>query len=324
MHVNQVATATMAELLDLLSKVDGLASQQVRRRPVLFVEWSTSVSVSLPVLHASLSRQLNRSYQRDVCLAELAIPGLGTDKKLMAFILKDDTAAILADGLELPACTLEASYIVKAVGRRDQAVQSAIMQYCAAVTESVTNLWLDEVPGNKAWGLDQLEAACSELNEEALIYIHAQIKLTDAKERDDFQKAFMKLLPELRALRAKKAVHTASSAITAKNVQQMVQPRSTFIEGLLNLVVIVPDLSLCPAGQTTLGRFFEEPILHQKLTLLMHGDTRLGKTEAAKMLAYALSSRYLEEPCLCLLFEHHRFDQTRAVVPETRPCALAG
>ena len=301
MSCSQAATGAMTELLDMLSKVDDLSSQQVRRRPVLFVQWSTNVAVSLPALYASLSGQLNQGHRRDVCLAELPSSGPGLQKKLMAFILKNDTAVISAGALDLPNCTLGASYIVKAVGRRDHAIHNTILQYCATVAESVTNLWLDEAPGNTTWGLDQLEAACSELNDDALIYVQAQIKLTDAKERDDFQKAFLKLLPELRAVRAKKAVHTASSAITSKNVQQLVQPRSAFIDGLWDLEVIVPDLSLCPAGRTTLRTFCQEPRLHQNLTLLVHGPTRLGKTEAAKLLSFGLSSRYLDEPCVFFL-----------------------
>jgi len=219
----------------------------------------------------------------------------------MALILKTDTAAILADALQLPGCTFETGYIINAIGRRDQAMHAAILKYCSVASACVTNLWLDDATGNASWGLVQIEAACSELNDEALVYIAAQIKITSANERDDFQKSFMKLLPELRAVRAKKAVHTASSAITVKNVQQLVQPRSAFVDSLLDLEVIVPDLSLCPAGRTTLRTFCQEPNLHQNLTLLVHGPTRLGKTEAAKLLSFGLTSRYLDDPCVFFL-----------------------
>ena len=316
MSCSHVATGAMTELLDMLSPVDDLASHQVRRRPVLFVQWSTNVSVSLSALYAALSGQLNQSHRRDVCLAELPSPGPGLEKKLMAFILKNDTAVISAGVLGLPNCTLGASYIVKSVGRRDHAMHNTILQYCATVTESVTNLFLDEMPNNKTWGLAQLVAACSELDDDALLYVVAQIKLTDASDRDDFQRAFMKLLPELRAVRAKKALHTASSAITSKNVQQLVQPVSAFIDGLWDLEVIVPDLSLCPAGRTTLRTFCQEPCLHQNLTLLMHGPTRLGKTEAAKLLSFGLSSRYLDEPCVFFL---NTVDSVRSVQAFLKP-----
>ena len=314
---SQVATGAISDLIDMLSRVDDLASQQVRRRPVLFVEWSTNVGVSLPTLHASLSSQLNRSYQRDMCLAKLPTSGPVLETKLMAFILNNDNAVISKGALDLPNCTLGASYIVKAAGRRDQAMRNTIFQYCATITETVTNLIWDEMPENTTWGLTQLESACSELDDDALLYVLAQIKLTAACDRDDFQKTFMKLLPELRAVRAKKTVHTASSAITAKNVQQMVQARSAFVAKLLDLEVIVPDLSLCPTGRTTLGTFCGKPNLHQNLTLLMHGPTRLGKTEAAKMLAYTLSSMYLEgDACVFFL---NTIDSIRRVQAFLKP-----
>jgi hypothetical protein len=317
MSANQEATLTVEKLYDMLSKVDDLSSQQVRRRPVLFVEWSASVGIALGDLFDQLFQRLNQSHRRDLTLAEVAGPAPRANKTLMAMILKTDTASILTSALQLPGCTFTAGYIVNAVGRRDQAMHAAVSAYCGVASAAVTNLWLDEVPGNTSWGLEQLVEACSELDDDALLYVQAQIKLTAACDRDEFQRAFMKLLPELRAVRAKKGMHTACSAITAKNVQQMVQSRSAFIDGLLDLEVCIPDQSLCPGGRTTLREYCEESNMHQNLTLLMHGPTRLGKTEAAKMLAFALSSMYLDSDA-CVFFLN-TIDSIRSIQQFIKP-----
>ena len=296
-------TATLAPLSGYLQNVNDFANDQARRRQVLIVQWSSPANPDLAELHSVLNRQLNIKHVRLPCLTYFG------DTTLMAFIYRTDTGSIATSQLELPGCSIVSKNILVR-GQGNQVLGATMLAFSNAARDCHSSLWIDVVPNNLEWGLDQLHEATSHLDSEGLLKLVARGKLIPKKDRDVFQNSFFTLLPqlvELRALRDK--VSSCGVAITMQNRFTHLQPMHQFATDLLDLRVTIHDRSVRASGECSLKEYLASQDLHQTLSLLVHGDTGLGKSEMVKLVFFTLSTQYLDQSAI--LWHCNTIDQMR-------------
>ena len=297
-------TGTLAELNGCLQNVDDFLGNQARRRQFLVVKWSSPANPDLAALHGALVKQLNTKYTRLPCVTYFG----GTT--LAAFIYRSDTAGITTSQLELPGCSIVAKCILNR-GRRDNVMADAMQAFSDAAVACHSSIWIDVNCNELEWGLDQLHEATSHLDSEGLLRLVASVKLTPKKDRDEFQNSFFTLLPQLNELRTlKERVRNCGVAITMQNRATHMQSLDQFIPDILDLRVTIHDRSVWTSGECSLKEYLASEDLHQTLSLLVHGDTGLGKSEMVKLLFFTLSASYLDQDAL--LWHCNTIDQIRA------------
>ena len=89
-----------------------------------------------------------------------------------------------------------------------------------------------------------------------------------------------------------------------------IQSLDQFASDLLELRVTIHDRSICPDGECSLKEYLASENLHQTLSLLVHGDTGVGKSEMVKLLFFTLSTSYLGQSAV--LWHCNTIDQIRA------------
>ena len=291
-NIPNPAQGSIEDIMAHLDVLQGITGDNIRRRYCFFVQWSFIGEPDLVDLHRRLSQQLSTRFKRHCCLASY---GNGT---LLAFILKDDTCKIQDAEIELPDCQVEAVMVTKLTGRREKATTRALMCFSSAAIAAVSDILLDMHPQGATYGLEQLYTITEKLDSCAFVGLVAEVKCIPPDTRDEFQATFWKLKDQLIELRRLRKNLVSSIIIDKANKDQHVQALSSFVDTVLDLEVNVFDRSLCPTGRCSLLQYLEDPRLHQCLTLIMRGNTGVGKTELAKTCGYALSKRYCDNPCL--------------------------
>ena len=301
------------EMQQFLQVVPNFTSEPARRRQVLFVQYAREQEHgSLQDLYETLSEQLNVSHERLICLSRIDA------STLMVTINRNDYANVPDSALQLPGCQIAARSIL-AGGRRvkgDQQLADAIVAFGKASQESVSDLWLDVLPESRTWGLEQVFAVTKDLDHIGLLNLVARVKQTKADKRDEFQKAFLQLQPELHKLRTLRAPQADSKVINMENRHSMIQPLSQFVPDLLDKRVDIADTSVCPSGHCSLREYLSDENLHLNLSLLVHGPTGLGKSEAMKTCFFAVSVQYLQaQACMWFL---NTLDSVRTIQTSLR------
>lgn len=278
---------TLQDLEALVTPQQCVSSDAVRRRFGFFVQYSSeAVNVDVEGLQQTLSKQLCDRVSRHCTLISVG------NRTLVAFVAKNDTSKIRPSVIELPGCKVEAVSTPGNHSRRADTAARAIACYNDCAMECASDLWLDLVPDDVTWSLEHLYKVTEKLDEEGLVTLTGEVKMIPDDKRDKFQQAFWKLRAQLRELRVLRNAKDNALAINLKNRAQHIQPLTVYVHDLLQRPIVIHDASLWPSGRCTVGEFFETPELHLNLTLLIHGGTRLGKSEVAKTLCYAASVQY--------------------------------
>ena len=241
------------------------------------VDANASVDALFQLLHGQLSAHDNHG----LCVARI-----GND--VVCLVKKNDYKAITSASLQLSGVQpIIYRFVLKGHGSMDAALRSALDIYTDATHDYVSNMSMDS--NDKEYTIDELVRQCATLNSEQFQKLIADSKLTDKPNRCSFQRSLLKVVQEMLRIRTTPSI--SPMIIALADMKGKVQCFSEFRQDVLDLPLTVNDSTIA-AHDATLRQYIYDPQVHQNLTLLLHGGTRMGKTEMAKSIAMRLAVKY--------------------------------
>ena len=264
----------------LFSRLDVI--QQVPTYNRWFVlKYTMDADASVEALFQLLQRQLSSHRNLGICVARIS-------NDVVCLIKKNDLKSVPVASLELNGL-LPTIYklILTGHGPADTALRTVLNIYTDATNDCMSNMSMES--NDNEYNIDELVRQCATLSNEQFQKLVADSKLTEKKKRSGFQHSILKVVPEM--LKIRTVPSTSPMIITLADMKGKVQCFSEFRQDVLDLPMTIDDKTIA-AHDGTLRQYIYDAQVHQSLTLLLHGGTRLGKTEMAKSIAMRLAVKY--------------------------------
>ena len=285
-------TQDFSDLSELLSEVDVYAYNSRRLRWIA-VEWKLPTKIPVDQLYSSLNAVLNK-HSATRYFAIGTFTAMDGSEMALAVMYKKDFRSLKDCNLTLtgvlPTRTFRVNY---PEGKIKIIVEQFFLTFIAVVSQHATTLDLEDF--TERCSMEHLYSQTAHLSDAELNELSGNIHLITPASRSSFMKAMLKVGTQLKQMRQYRRRAQRGDVITMDNCHRYIQHRSVFNDTWMSLPLELTDSSLAPGISPTLADFIELPGLHQNITLLMLGETRLGKTELAKWIAMLLSRKYLRD-----------------------------
>jgi len=232
------------------------------------------------------------------------------------FVHKEDFAKLLAKlqvGAVKPVAVLRANLPPRA-GKavvKGTLLRLCVTRECSAVPRRTIMKLLKEEE-KEAFTAEILYTRVKDMSDEAFAACCLNARLKPAKARDDTENLLADGAVESRLINLRKLKGIkVYNVVLATKPRPMVQSPSAFKDSWKLLEVTVHDASLLPESVpridarpnvVTLESFIQCKELHHNVTLLVLGQTRLGKSELAKMMCLHLAVMYHPVDKACFVF----------------------
>jgi len=262
-----------------------------RRVKLFFLEYQFDDAQVLPKIK-TLIHNINEGASEEryvtmgiTCNPELSNPPYG----YLAMVKKIDNCCLKPSNVSINGVMPVASYRMKldGIASLTNSLINTITVFSGVLGVFASSMQFER--HDHEWSFASIKALLKGHSINSIREAIAECKLTPKDKQTSLQESVLKVQKEL--LVPDTAEIIPKCVIFLKDAKQHVQSEAVFVPNWMGLPLNVQDKSIME-NLACLGDYINNPNIHQNCTLLIHGKSRKGKTEFAKMMAMTMALTY--------------------------------